>query len=76
MPEHHIYNEYVLTPIPNAFNGKTGWWLSKRDHTLSMYCFSTSGTKAQQEAEMQKQMQAFEGYTNAYENLMKRLRGG
>lgn len=75
MPEHHVFDEnYVLTAIPNAFNGKTGWWLSKRDHTLSMYCFSTFGSKARQEAEMQEQTKGIDGYIRAYEDLLKRLR--
>ena len=74
MPKHHIFDNYVLTPIPNAFNSKTGWWLSKKDHTLAMYCFSTSGSDARQEAEMQEQTKGFDGYIRAYEDLLKRLR--
>jgi len=35
-----VYGPYVATPIPNAFNNKTAYWLSKDGYTLSMYMFS------------------------------------
>lgn len=49
--KHHVFGDYVLTPIPNAFNKNTGWWLSKRGFTMAIYCFSTSGSAAQQQKE-------------------------
>ncbi len=40
VPEHRIIGEYVLTPIQNAFNGKTSWWLTKKGCMLALYCFT------------------------------------
>lgn len=40
--EHRIFGDYVLTPLPNAFNDKTSWWLSKRGYTRAQYCFTSS----------------------------------
>jgi len=41
-PAHRMFGDYVLTPVPNAFNGKTSWWISKKGCTVAHYCFSTS----------------------------------
>lgn len=35
-----VYGAYVATPIPNAFNNKVAYWLSKRGCMFSMYMFS------------------------------------
>lgn len=32
---------YALYPIPNAFNNKTSYWMSKNGYTVARYCFST-----------------------------------
>lgn len=68
MNEHHIFGEYVLTPIKNAFNNKTGWWLSKRGYGNAMYCFSTDGTEQSQKSESDYQMQHIDSYMSAFEN--------
>lgn len=39
--QQHIHGDYVITGIKNAFNSKTSWWISKKDHTIACYCFST-----------------------------------
>lgn len=69
---HHIFGEYVLTPIPNAYNGKVGWWLSKKDHTLSVYCFSTLPRDTK---EAEYQMKHIDGHIKLYENVLRQLRG-
>lgn len=38
-----IHGDYVATPVKNAFNNKTSYWLSKRGRTLSMYMFTVEG---------------------------------
>lgn len=38
--EQIIKGEYVATPIQNAFNDKTAYWLSKRGCTVSIYVFT------------------------------------
>jgi len=35
-----IFGEYVATPIKNAFNSKTAYWLSKANCTVSIYMFT------------------------------------
>ena len=60
-------NDYVLSGIPNAFNKKVGWWLSKKGCTAAMYCFSTSGSELAQLKEAQYQMRAIESYIQVYE---------
>ena len=44
-PVPRFYGEYVFTPCQNAFNGKTSWWLSKKDCTVALYCFTASTGK-------------------------------
>lgn len=42
----YIFGDYVLTPIKNAFNNKTSYWLSKKGCTKAIYCFSDPGAYA------------------------------
>ena len=30
---HHVFGDYVFTPVRNAFNEKTSWWISKKGYT-------------------------------------------
>ena len=46
-----LYGDYVFSPCQNAFNGKTSWWLSKKDCTVAIYCF-TAGTTAEVDAQL------------------------
>lgn len=64
---HHIHDNYVLSGIPNAFNDKTSWWLSKHDCTVAMYCFSTSGSEQNQKKEAEYQLQHIDSYIRAFE---------
>ena len=45
VPEHRTFGDYVLTPVPNAFNGKVSWWISKKGLAVARYCFTMSDTK-------------------------------
>lgn len=65
--EHKIFGDYVLTAIPNAFNKKTSWWLSKRGYTLAMYCFTTSGSERTQILEAKFQIENIQSYYELYE---------
>ena len=40
-----FYGEYVFSPCLNAFNGKTSWWLSKKNCTVALYCFTAATGK-------------------------------
>ena len=46
-----FYGDYVFSPCQNAFNRKTSWWLSKKDCTVAIYCF-TAGTTAEVDAQL------------------------
>ena len=35
-----VIGEYVATPIKNAFNSKTAYWLSKANCMVSIYMFT------------------------------------
>lgn len=65
--KHHISGDYVLTGIPNAFNEKTSWWISRRWHTKAHYCFSTSGSAQEQEKEFAYQLGALDQFHKLFE---------
>ena len=65
--EHKIFGDYVLTATPNAFNKKTSWWLSKKDCTAAMYCFTTSGSLSQQILESKSHIENIQSYIDCYE---------
>lgn len=65
--EHKVFGDYVLTAIPNAFNKKTSWWLSKKDCTAAMYCFTTSGSEHQQILESKSHIENIQSYIDCYE---------
>lgn len=35
-----IVGDYVFTACKNAFNSKTSYWISKKDHWLAVYAFT------------------------------------
>lgn len=35
-----FFGDYVLSGLPNAFNQKTSYWLTKKGMTVAMYCFT------------------------------------
>lgn len=35
-----VDGEYVATPIKNAFNDKTAYWMTKKDYTVAVYMFT------------------------------------
>ena len=58
---------YVLSGITNAFNNKTGWWLSKEGCTAAMYCFSTDCSFDKgAEMEVQYQLKSINGYIGIF----------
>ena len=40
MPKQIIRGDYVFTPIQNAFNNKFAYWISKKEYTIALYCFT------------------------------------
>ena len=70
-PNFYCNGEYVIIGIPNAYNKKTGYWISKKDCTVSLYCFT-----ADRKLEVNRQLKnGWPGYINYFEDFMKRLRG-
>lgn len=49
LPQPIIREDYVLQPIPNAFNNRISWWISKKGWTVAMYCFSANTPKMLEE---------------------------
>lgn len=66
--EHRIHDDYVISAIPNAFNDKTSWWISKHGCTAAMYCFSASGSERNQKKEAEYQLQHIDSYIQAFES--------
>lgn len=44
-----IFGEYVATPIKNAFNSKTSYWLSKANCMVSIYMFTCENGYSEKE---------------------------
>ena len=40
-----IKGDYVLTETKNAFNDASSFWLTKKNMTVALYCFSAIGEK-------------------------------
>ena len=69
-----IFGDYVITQQKNAYNDKNSYWISKKDHTVCLYCFSEPSyiTIKQVYKMLQKD---FKGYIFYYENyLNERIR--
>lgn len=47
--EQKIFGEYVATPIINAFNEKTAYWLSKANCMVSIYMFTCENGYSEKE---------------------------
>lgn len=56
------FGDYVLQGIPNAFNEKIGYWLSKKGLTVSMYCFT-----ADTEKEVMYQLNNIQSHINCFQ---------
>lgn len=65
-PVHRIFGDYVLTSVPNAFNRKRSWWISKKGFGVARYCFTTSSEK---EADYQIRT-GIRGYIDLLENML------
>ena len=58
--------DYVFSPVRNAFNSKTSWWISKKDYAVARYCFT-----ADTEAEVERQLQSADSYIEMFEEGLK-----
>lgn len=64
--QHHIFGDYVISPVPNAFNGKTSFWVSKKGYAVSHYCFSIDETAPGWENELEKQLNNADSYIQMF----------
>lgn len=65
-PEQRIFGDYVFSPVRNAFNSKTSWWISKKGYAVARYCFT-----ADTEAEVERQLQSADSYIEMFEEGLK-----
>lgn len=68
-PEPRIFGDYVFSPCQNAFNRKTSWWLSKKNCTVALYCFTAATGK---EADDQLNGEGAQIYIEMYEKQNSR----
>lgn len=67
-----IYGEYVLQGIPNAFNDKISYWLSKKGMTVAYYCFSTNNPEEVKEHDILGYIHmAEERFKQSFTNTLK-----
>lgn len=67
----YLNGDYVIVGVPNAFNGKTSYWISKKGCTISAYCFS-----AYTPEEVQYQLaNGWPGYIDLFERNLNLLVG-
>lgn len=62
-----IYGEYVATPIKNAFNNKTAYWLSKKDCTIAVYMFTVESWMQEKDVEVQLDERSLSSYIKLFE---------
>lgn len=57
-----IHGDYVATPIKNAFNNKTAYWLSKKGFTKACYMFTVEECVSQTDLEDRLTEKGFKAY--------------
>lgn len=62
-----IYGDYVATPIKNAFNNKTAYWLSKKDCTIAVYMFTVESWMREKDIEAQLDKRSLRSYIKLFE---------
>lgn len=66
--EQKVFGDYVLTPCRNAFNNKYSCWLTKKDMTVSMYCFTVIPRIATYEEELKNIDSYIRGFQRKFES--------
>ena len=56
---------YALYPLPNAFNNKTSYWMSKNGYTVARYCFSTKNAFS-----VEEQLEHIDSYIRMFEESL------
>lgn len=63
------YGDYVFTPCQNSINNKVSYWISKKYHTLALYCFTPMDSA---DLRLHKKEEAMKGYASYYEDVLAR----
>lgn len=63
-PPHFVFGEYVFTPMRNAFNKNTSWWISKKGFASALYCFSGDHNEAKYQLTEERR----QGYISMFES--------
>lgn len=67
-----IFDDYVLTPIRNAFNKKTSYWVSKKGCTLSLYMFTIEDCLNKKDLEYRLSYDNVKTYLAMFEEICQR----
>ncbi|MFR3808985.1 MAG: hypothetical protein ACLTX3_08550 [Lachnospiraceae bacterium] len=62
-----IVGDYVCTPIKNAFNNKTAYWLSKDGCMLSLYMFTAEECFSQEDFDSRFSDESLAQYITMFE---------
>ena len=65
-----IVGEYVFTPCKNAFNNKTSYWVSKKDHWLAVYAFTPMSSGNLKEMTSENSLQS---YIRLFDGMIEKL---
>lgn len=60
--EQIIHGDYVATPIPNAFNSNTAYWISRRGYSAAFYIFTVEECISLQDLKDRLTADAFKQY--------------
>lgn len=66
--EQVIHGDYVATPIKNAFNNKTAYWISKRGYAKAFYMFTVEECISVKDMKDRLTADAFRQYESWFDN--------
>ena len=65
-----VMGDYVFTPCKNAFNSKTSYWVSKKDHWLAVYAFTPMSAGNLKEMTTEEVLHT---YIRLYDGIIEKL---
>lgn len=63
-----VDGEYVATPIKNAFNSKTAYWMSKKGYTVAVYMFTVEDCFGVKDFEVRLTKDGLQEYETLFRN--------
>lgn len=67
-----VKGAYVMTPIKNAFNQKTAYWISKDGCTLALYMFTVENCLGKKDLESRFSDDNLKPFIAMFEERLKR----